>query len=358
MTEMAMGAASTLDDTSTVVVTGGLGFIGSAVVRKLVADTDYRVVNIDKMTYASTEGSVEAVAGSDRYRFLKCDLVDAAAVGAALSEARPDAIMHLAAETHVDRSIDGPRAFLESNVIGTFNLLEAARDLGSLKRFVHVSTDEVFGSLDHDAAKFDEATPYDPRSPYSATKAASDHLVRAWCETFGLPVTVTNCSNNYGPYQFPEKLIPLMIIKAARGDALPVYGSGENVRDWLHVDDHAAALTAVLQRGISGRTYAIGGDAEVTNIDVVRMICGLVDAAIGDGGDRSDQIEFVADRPGHDLRYAVDSGRIQRELHWSPAHTFRAGLEETVAWYLANEDWWGPLMAQNGGARLGLKEAC
>ncbi len=358
MTANAMTTAAPLDAGSTIVVTGGLGFIGSAVVRRLIAETDHLVVNLDKVSYASTEGSVEVVADSDRYRFVRCDLADADAVGAALSGIGPDAIMHLAAETHVDRSIDGPRAFLESNVIGTFNLLEAARDLGSMKRFVHVSTDEVFGSLSHEDGRFDENTPYDPRSPYSATKAASDHLVRAWCETFGLPVSVTNCSNNYGPYQFPEKLIPLMIIKAARGEALPVYGSGENVRDWLHVDDHAAALTTVLQRGLSGRTYAIGGDDEMTNIDVVRTICDLVDEAMGDGKDRSAQIELVADRPGHDLRYAVDSTRIQTELGWRPAKSFATGLEETVAWYLANEAWWGPLMAENGGARLGLKEAC
>jgi dTDP-glucose 4,6-dehydratase len=363
---------STLDPGSTVLVTGGLGFIGSAVIRRLIAETDHRILNLDKVSYASTTASVEGAEASDRYRFLRCDLVDAAELGALVLAERPDAIVHLAAETHVDRSIDGPRAFLDSNVVGTFNLLEAARSLGSLRRFVHVSTDEVFGSLGVDDPKFDEDTPYDPRSPYSATKAASDHLVRAWGETYGLPISVTNCSNNYGPYQFPEKLIPLMIIKARRGEALPVYGQGTNVRDWLHVDDHAAALHAVMERGVNGRTYAIGGDSEMANLDVVRMICELVgdagdagdditvdgvSSAGGPGGDElTSRIEFVADRPGHDVRYGVDSSRIQHELEWAPARAFAEGLAETVRWYMENEDWWGPLLAAAGGARRGLKE--
>ena len=362
---------SVLDAGSTVLVTGGLGFIGSAVIRRLIAETDYRILNLDKVSYASTTASVESAEASDRYRFLRCDLADAAELEALVAAERPDAIIHLAAETHVDRSIDGPRAFLDSNVIGTFNLLEAARTLGSLRRFVHVSTDEVFGSLSVDDPKFDEDTAYDPRSPYSATKAASDHMVRAWGETYGLPVSVTNCSNNYGPYQFPEKLIPLMIIKAGRGEALPVYGQGANVRDWLHVDDHATALHAVMERGAVGRTYAIGGDSEMTNLDVVRMIRELVGDAgdditvdgvssaggpDGDGG--ASRIEFVADRPGHDLRYGVDSSRIRHDLGWAPARGFAEGLAETVRWYLENEDWWGPLFAASGGARRGLKEVC
>ncbi len=343
----------------TVLVTGGLGFIGSAFVRKLIADTDHRVINLDKVSYASTAGSVEAASQSDRYQFRRCDLADAVAVQQLVSEVAPDAVVHLAAESHVDRSIDGPAAFMKSNVVGTFNLLESCRRLGDrFARFVHVSTDEVFGSLDGDSPRFDERTGYDPRSPYSATKAASDHLVRAWGETYGLPVSVTNCSNNYGPFQFPEKMIPLMIIKALLGDPLPVYGLGLNVRDWLHVNDHAAALLAVLERGAVGRTYAIGGDAEMTNIDVVQMICELVDTASDDHFERRSLIEFVSDRPGHDLRYAVDSSRIKSELGWRPAHRFPDGLAATVEWYLANRYWWEPLMArESGGARLGLSGA-
>lgn len=343
----------------TVLVTGGLGFIGSAFIRKLIDDTEHRVINLDKVSYASTSGSVELASQSGRYLFRRCDLADAAAVESVVTELQPDAVVHLAAESHVDRSIDGPAAFVNSNVVGTFNLLESSRRLGDrLKRFVHVSTDEVFGSLDSDGDRFDERTGYNPRSPYSATKAASDHLVRAWGETYGLPVSVTNCSNNYGPYQFPEKMIPLMIIKAWRGDPLPVYGLGLNVRDWLHVADHAAALVAVLERGAVGRSYAIGGDAEMTNIDVVQMICELVDVAAGDSLARRSLIEFVSDRPGHDLRYAVDSGRIKSELGWRPVHKFADGLAQTVRWYLENPDWWEPLMARDsGGARLGLQGA-
>ena len=349
-----------LNPDATVLVTGGLGFIGSAVVRRLIAETDYHIVNLDKVSYASTTASVERVAVSSRYRFVRCDLADTTSINELVAEVRPDAVMHLAAESHVDRSIDGPLAFLESNVIGTFNLLEAARTVGSVRRFVHVSTDEVFGSLGAEDPKFHEGTPYDPRSPYSATKAASDHLVRAWGETYDLPISVTNCSNNYGPYQFPEKLIPLMIIKASRGESLPVYGDGANVRDWLHVDDHATALHAVLERGGAGRTYAIGGDSEMANLDVVRMICDLVDSANGErgaDGDRASLIEFVTDRPGHDRRYSVDSTRIHHELGWTPSRSFAEGLAETVRWYLAHEHWWGPLLeGTGGGARIGLKE--
>lgn len=344
----------------TVLVTGGLGFIGSAFVRKLMADTDYRVVNLDKVTYASTMASVEEVSLSDRYSLHRLDLADRQAVDKLVQLVKPDAIVHLAAETHVDRSIDGPLGFVQANVIGTANLLEAARKLGDRTRFVHVSTDEVFGSLGNDDPRFDEHTRYDPRSPYSATKAASDHLVRAWGETYGLHHSVTNCSNNYGPFQFPEKLIPLMIIKAARGEQLPVYGLGLNIRDWLHVTDHAEALLAVLENGESGRSYAIGGDSELTNIDVVTMICDQVDAMAGplaSGAGRRSLIEFVADRPGHDLRYGVDSTRIHNELGWKPTHNFSSGLASTVRWYLDNEQWWGPLMdGDDAGKRRGLQE--
>ena len=350
-----------LEPIATILVTGGLGFIGSAVIRRLLAKSDHKVVNLDKHSYASTEGSVEsAVASADpgRYRFFRCDLADAVAVQNVVTETSPSAVLHLAAESHVDRSIDGPRAFLDSNIVGTFNLLEAVRSHGSVQRFVHVSTDEVFGSLGRKDPAFDEATAYDPRSPYSATKAASDHLARAWGETYGLPVSVTNCSNNYGPYQFPEKLIPLMTIKALRQEPLPVYGRGENIRDWLHVEDHAAALLAVLAHGEASRTYAIGGDSEVSNLEVVGQICDLVDAASGDQGRRS-LIEFVSDRPGHDLRYGVDASRIKAELGWAPTHSFGSGLAATVDWFLANEDWWGPLLGESGGgARRGLQEAC
>ena len=342
----------------TVMVTGGLGFIGSAVVRKLIEDTEHRVVNVDKVSYASTAESVEVASQSARYTFHRCDLADEPAIAEVVAAVRPDAVLHLAAESHVDRSIDGPRVFVDSNIIGTFNLLEACRRLGDrFTRFVHVSTDEVFGSLQPGDGPFDEDTNYSPRSPYSATKAASDHLVRAWGETYGLPISVTNCSNNYGPYQFPEKMIPLMIIKAWRGEELPVYGLGLNVRDWLHVADHAEALLAVLERGAAGRTYAIGGETERTNIEVVQMICEAIGAAAGDSLDRRSLIQFVTDRPGHDVRYAVDSSRIRSELGWRPRREFDAGLAETVDWYLANQAWWEPLMARElAGARLGLLE--
>ncbi len=343
------------DPPRTILVTGGLGFIGSALVRALIERTDHNVVNVDKISYASTTESVEAAARSPRYRFHRCDLADGGAIAELIAETAPDTIVHLAAETHVDRSIDGPRPFVDSNVLGTFNLLEAARRLPGLRRFVHVSTDEVFGSLQPDAPRFDESTPYDPRSPYAATKAASDHLVRAWAETYGLPVSITNCSNNYGPYQFPEKMIPLMIAKAWRGERLPVYGRGLNVRDWLHVADHARALLLVMDRGRPGRTYTIGGDNELRNIEVVEMICDTVQRWVGDGLDRRSLIDFVADRPGHDLRYAIDSSRIRDELGWTPSRTFTEGLADTVDWYLANVDWWEPLLERSdGGARLGM----
>lgn len=341
-----------------ILVTGGLGFIGSAVIRLLIESTDHEVVNVDKVTYASTEGSVAAVADSDRYTLLRCDLADRDAVTQVIDGVRPDAIVHLAAESHVDRSIDGPDAFIQSNVVGTFNLLEAARGIEGFQRFVHVSTDEVFGSLALDAPRFDETTPYDPRSPYSATKAASDHLVRAWGETYDLPFCITNCSNNYGPFQFPEKMIPVMIINAWRGERLPVYGEGLNIRDWLHVEDHAAAILAVLQAGQPGRTYTVGGDSELTNLEVVERVCDLVNRAASDGFDRHDLIQFVVDRPGHDLRYAIDCARIRDELGWKPGYDFDRGLAATVDWYLSNRRWWEPLLGRDGGGvRLGLQGA-
>ena len=337
-----------------ILVTGGLGFIGSAVVRRLIATTEHEVVNVDRVSYSSSHASVAAAADSTRYRLHEIDLADADAVDALVAGVRPDLIMHLAAESHVDRSIDGPRAFVESNVIGTFNLLQSARRIDGFRRFLHVSTDEVFGSLPLDGGLFDEETAYDPRSPYSASKASADHLVRAWGETYDLPIVITNCSNNYGPYQFPEKLIPLVTIKASRGEPLPVYGAGANVRDWLHVDDHVDALLLVLFDGEHGRSYNIGGGGERSNLEVVHAICDAVDARLG-GADRRSLVEFVADRPGHDLRYAIDSSRIRSELGWSPAHRFETGLPETVDWYLDHRDWWEPLLARTGnGARQGL----
>lgn len=345
-----------------ILVTGGLGFIGSAVIRHLIAETDHHVVNLDKMTYAATEGSVASVAGSDRYAFAHVDLCDREAVVAVFEAHQPDAVMHLAAESHVDRSIDGPGDFVQTNLVGTFNLLEAARSAG-VSKFHQVSTDEVFGSLDFGDAAFTEQTPYDPRSPYSASKAGADHLVRAWGETYGMPIVVTNCSNNYGPFHFPEKMIPLMVIKALAGERLPVYGTGDNVRDWLFVQDHARALVRVVEAGRTGETYNIGGDAELSNLDVVHQVCDIVDelagpldAAAADDSRRS-LIEFVADRPGHDLRYAVDHSKLTAELGWEPAVTFAEGLRHTVQWYLDNRDWWQPLVDRAATARIGLVSA-
>ncbi len=341
-----------------VLVTGGLGFIGSAVVRLLLGETDHEVVNLDKIGYASTEGSVAEAQKSNRYTFYRCDLTDAEFVDRIVRAEKPDAVVHLAAETHVDRSIDSPRPFLESNIIGTFNLLEACRALPSLGRLVHVSTDEVFGSLPMGDTRFDESSPYSPRSPYSASKASADHLVRAWHETFDLPCVVTNCSNNFGPFQFPEKMIPVMIVKAWRGEALPVYGDGSNVRDWLHVSDHARALLDVLDRGEIGATYTVGGDNELTNLDVVHQVCDLVNERAPDSMDRHQLIEFVLDRPGHDLRYAIDSSRIHSTLGWEPSYDFTSGLADTVDWYIANGWWWQPLLRRSGaGARQGLQGA-
>jgi dTDP-glucose 4,6-dehydratase len=331
-----------------VLITGGAGFIGSAVIRHVMRETDFEVVNLDKLTYAGNLESLPGVEGP-RYRFEQADIGDAAATRRIFAHHRPDAVMHLAAESHVDRSIDGPAPFVETNVRGTYALLEAAREHWSgleaaardAFRFHHVSTDEVFGSLGAEG-RFTEETPYGPNSPYSATKASSDHLVRAWHHTFGLPVIVSNCSNNYGPYQFPEKLIPLMILKGRAGQPMPVYGRGDNVRDWLYVEDHARALVAVLTRGRVGQTYNIGGDSERANLEVVQEIARLLDELAPDprGGSHAALISFVADRPGHDKRYAIDAGKIRRELGWAPQETFSSGLRKTVRWYLDHEPWW------------------
>jgi dTDP-glucose 4,6-dehydratase len=348
-----------------VLVTGGLGFIGSAVVRLLIGETEHQVLNVDKVTYAANPASVNEVASNPRYRFAKADIADGAAMRGLFAEFRPDAVLHLAAESHVDRSIDGPAAFITTNIVGTFELLEAAtaywrgldRDTAQRFRLLHVSTDEVFGSLEPADSPFNELTPYSPRSPYAASKAASDHLVRAWHETFALPTLITNCSNNYGPYHFPEKLIPLTILKAMRGEELPVYGKGENVRDWLFVEDHARAILCVLERGKLGQTYTVGGSAEKRNLEVVQRICDLLDDTLGrqPEGPRRRLIRFVADRPGHDLRYAIDASLIRSELGWRPTRTFDEGLAETVRWYLGNEWWWRPILeGRYDGSRLGL----
>jgi len=350
-----------------VLVTGGAGFIGSAVIRHLIRAGDDAVVNVDKLTYAATPEALEEAAESERYVFSQTDICDGAALRDLFAQHRPDAVMHLAAESHVDRSIDDAAAFIETNVVGTYRLLEVAtaywRELegkaGERFRFHHVSTDEVFGALGAEG-HFTEDTPYQPNSPYSASKAASDHFARAWHRTYGLPVVTSNCSNNYGPYQFPEKLIPLMIISALAGKPLPVYGKGENVRDWLHVEDHARALVAVLTRGRVGESYNVGGDSELRNIDVVGMICDLLDELRPreGSGPRRELISFVADRPGHDLRYAVDAGKIKQELGWAPRESFASGLRQTVTWYLENEAWWqGILGRRYGGERLGLSKA-
>ncbi len=342
-----------------ILVTGGAGFIGSAVVRHAIR-SGHQVVNLDALTYAANLENVRPVADSPGYAFVKADIRDRAALDAVLAEHAPDAVMHLAAESHVDRSIDGPGDFIETNITGTFNLLEAARACWMRNgrpesfRFHHISTDEVYGTLG-DTGQFTEDTPYAPNSPYSASKAASDHLVRAWHETYGLPVLVTNCSNNYGPYHFPEKLIPVVILKALAGEPIPVYGAGENIRDWLYVEDHADALLTVLEKGAVGRTYNIGGENERRNIDLVRTICAILDAKRPMDRPYADQITFVTDRPGHDLRYAIDPTRIRTELGWRPSVTVEQGLERTVQWYLDNEDWWRPLQERRGvGQRLGV----
>lgn len=331
----------------TVLVTGGAGFIGSALVRRLVGQ-GHRVVNLDKLTYAAAPAALAAVEGRANYRFVPGDIADRRLVGDLLAAEQIDTIVHLAAESHVDRSIDGPGAFIETNIVGTYELLQAARgyweqlssDAKSRFRFHHVSTDEVFGDLDYDGGKFDEASAYHPSSPYSASKAASDHLVRAWHHTYGLSVVVTNCTNNYGPWQAPEKLIPLTILKALKGERLPVYGVGANIRDWLHVDDHAAALQAVFERGRVGETYAIGAREEHNNASMVARICDLLDDRVPIGRQRRTLIEFVADRPGHDRRYAIDPSKIETELGWRPTISFADGLAATVDWYVEHGDRW------------------
>ncbi|MEM9785111.1 MAG: dTDP-glucose 4,6-dehydratase [Pseudomonadota bacterium] len=341
-----------------ILVTGGAGFIGSAVVRQAVGE-GHAVVNLDALTYASCLENVASVADEPLYTFEQADICDRPAIDRILALHQPDAIMHLAAESHVDRSIDGPGAFIATNVTGTYTLLEATRAYWEAAgkpdtfRFHHISTDEVYGSLGV-TGQFTEDTPYDPRSPYSASKAASDHLVRAWAETYGLPVVLTNCSNNYGPFHFPEKLIPVVILNALHGKPIPVYGKGENVRDWLYVEDHADALLTVLCKGHVGRSYNIGGENEARNIDLVTKICALLDARRPDTAPHAELITYVTDRPGHDLRYAIDPQRIRTELGWRPSVTLDEGLARTVDWYLANEDWWRPLLDRDGvGKRLG-----
>tara|TARA_R110002124_G_scaffold169736_1_gene337294 strand:- start:2209 stop:3246 length:1038 start_codon:yes stop_codon:yes gene_type:complete len=339
-------------------VTGGAGFIGSAVVRLAIAQ-GHSVVNLDALTYAACLVNVASVADSPLYAFEQVDICDRAALDRIFDQHRPDAVLHLAAESHVDRSIDGPGAFIQTNVTGTYTLLEAARAYWQSAgkpvsfRFHHISTDEVFGSLGP-TGQFTEITPYDPRSPYSASKAASDHLVRAWGETYGLPIILTNCSNNYGPFHFPEKLVPVVILKALAGQPIPVYGDGANVRDWLYVEDHADALLTVLTKGKLGRSYNIGGENEVSNLELVKMICTLLDDRHPSGAPHAELITFVADRPGHDQRYAIDPSRIRKELGWRPSVTVEEGLARTVDWYLENEDWWRALQNRSGvGQRLG-----
>ena len=344
-------------------VTGGAGFIGSALVRQLIENSEHEVLNFDKLTYAGTLSTVERVSSSNRYRFVQGDICDAEAVRAAIAEFRPEVITHLAAESHVDRSIDGPGAFIQTNMVGTFVMLSEARAywLGldeaakAAFRFHHISTDEVYGSLG-ETGLFTEETPYDPRSPYSASKAGSDHLVSAWGHTYGFPVLITNCSNNYGPYHFPEKLVPLIIVKALAGEPLPVYGKGDQVRDWLFVEDHVRALQTVFERGALGRTYNVGGFNEKQNIEVVQTVCAILDRLRPrtDGKRYADQITYVADRPGHDKRYAIDASRINRELGWHPEETFETGIEKTVAWYLDNEAWWRPIVERGAAQRRGL----
>lgn len=357
----------------TFLVTGGAGFIGSAVVRELINNSDHKVVNIDKLTYAGNPESLASVEDNPRYTFIQADICDADAMAKAFSQHQPDVVMHLAAESHVDRSIDGPAEFIQTNIVGTYTLLEAARiywkslqqtdaEKAAGFRFHHISTDEVYGDLPHpgDTANaeqhlFTETTAYAPSSPYSASKASSDHLVRAWQRTYGLPTLVTNCSNNYGPYHFPEKLVPLVILNALAGKPLPVYGDGSQIRDWLYVEDHARALILVAQKGAIGETYNIGGHNEKQNLEVVQTICDTLQDLVPKETRYRDQISFVKDRPGHDLRYAINASKIERELGWAPIETFETGLRKTVQWYLKNETWWQRV--QNGsyqGERLGV----
>lgn len=348
-----------------ILITGGAGFIGSALARHLIDDSDHEVLVYDKLTYAGVRESLNPAAGSNRFHFVEGDICDGENVAKLLRDYQPDVVAHLAAESHVDRSIDGPADFIQTNLVGTFVMLQSALDYwramdGGRKdsfRFHHISTDEVFGSLGEEGY-FVETTPYDPRSPYSASKAGSDHLVRAWGHTYGLPVLVTNCSNNYGPYHFPEKLIPLIIIRALAGEPLPVYGDGSNVRDWLFVEDHARALRRVFERGTPGETYNVGGNSERKNIDVVRTICSTLDRMQPrpDGRSYAEQISFVTDRPGHDHRYAIDASKIRDELGWQPQVRFEEGIEHTVKWYLERRDWWEPILARRyDTGRLGLR---
>ena len=353
-------------DSRKILITGGCGFIGSALIRLILRTTNATVVNIDKLTYAATPEALEECAGMDHYNFIEADISDRAAVRQTFEIHKPQGVIHLAAESHVDRSIDGPEEFIKTNVLGTFTLLDEARrhyinssDSEQRRfRFHHVSTDEVYGSLADTDPAFHEETPYQPRSPYSASKAASDHLVQAWHETYGLPVVLTNCSNNYGPWQFPEKLIPVVTINAVDGKPLPGYGKGTNVRDWLHVEDHARALWTVFQHGANGGKYNVGGNAERRNIDVVTAICAILDDIRPrvDGRSYVEQIAFVTDRPGHDQRYAIDSTKIERELAWQPSSSFEQGLRQTVLWYLENESWWRAIRADKyDGRRLGTR---
>lgn len=351
----------------TILVTGGAGFIGSAVVRHIIQDTPYQVVNLDKLTYAGNLESLNSVSDSPRYQFEQADICDRSAMERVFAQYRPDVVMHLAAESHVDRSIDGPAAFIETNIIGTYTLLETARNYWhtlepqakAAFRFHHISTDEVYGDLEGPDSLFTETTPYAPSSPYSASKASSDHLVRAWRRTYGLPTLITNCSNNYGPFHFPEKLIPLMILNALAGKPLPVYGKGEQIRDWLYVEDHARALVKVATEGAVGETYNIGGHNERKNIDVVHTLCNLLEELVPNKpagvAHYRDLITYVADRPGHDLRYAIDASKIAHDLGWVPQETFESGIRKTVIWYLENETWWRRVQdGSYAGERLGL----
>jgi dTDP-glucose 4,6-dehydratase len=345
-----------------IIVTGGAGFIGSAVCRFLVKEKKYSVLNLDKLTYAGVPESLKEIEDSPLYRFEKVDVCDKASVAAVFADFQPDAVMHLAAESHVDRSIDGPAAFIETNIVGTYTMLECAReywnglsnDRKTAFRFHHISTDEVYGSLGEEGL-FEETTPYDPRSPYSASKASSDHLVMAWFHTYGLPVVITNCSNNYGPYHFPEKLIPLVVLNAMDEKPLPIYGKGDNIRDWLYVEDHAKALVTVVEKGQLGETYNVGGRNERTNLEVVETICAILDELKPRAtGSYKDLITFVTDRPGHDARYAIDATKLETELGWKAQENFDTGIRRTIQWYLDNDWWWKPLRASRyAGERLG-----
>lgn len=352
-----------------ILVTGGAGFIGSAVIRHIINNTEDSVVNVDKLTYAGNLESLSDVMGSERYVFEKVDICDRESLETVFSKHKPDAVMHLAAESHVDRSIDGPAAFIETNIVGTYALLEAARNYWNALdqeskeqfRFHHISTDEVYGDLEGTDDLFTETTPYSPSSPYSASKASSDHLVRAWLRTYGLPTIITNCSNNYGPYHFPEKLIPLMILNALEGKSLPVYGDGMQIRDWLYVEDHARALYKVVREGLVGETYNIGGHNEKANIEVVKTICTLLEELVPNKPsgvkEYADLITYVSDRPGHDVRYAIDATKIERELGWKPEETFDSGIKKTVEWYLENKIWWSRVLdGSYAGERLGVIE--